>query len=225
MALSRLILAFSVVLFSALPAMAQQFDYKAVLAASFQHPLVVDAGYEESTGREVPLHFTIAVPVALDLMRVQSDTSKPGHYTKLIFATLAGETVESLELRQATMGPGTPEERMGWLADMMRDEIFPSVLGSKDTNLIGVRRSTAGDYPAVELVATYENEGLGTIVFRIMGVFPPSGEHILVALSHTVIKFMPLEKTADLQGTLAGTILNSLHFTATRGADGALIAF
>lgn len=221
----RLLAVCAAFLLAPIQGVAQEFDFQAVMATGTTGTLTFDAQYEQSKGSEVPLYFTVQVPIADGLMRVKSDTSKDGHYTDLSFATMGGAVAETLELREATMGPGTDEERSQWLADMIRDQIYPSVTqGIEGINLIGVRKAVAGPYQAVELVAIYKLDG-GDVAFRIMGIFPPAGEQILLAMSHTVVRLVPMEKTADLAETMAGTTLNSMRFTAARGADGALSSF
>ncbi len=205
---------------------AQDFDYKAILAAGDTATFAVNAAYEDAQGGPALLHFAVQVPVANGQVSVKSDTSRDGFYTTLSWYSTAGQVAEMLEFREATMDLGPLDDRVGWLADMIRDQVFPSLTSDKaDVNLIGVRQITAGTYPAVELVSTYKQDGLGTIIFRIVGVFPPQGENLLLAISHTIVRMVPVEKATLMSGTLAGTTLDSVRFIATRGPDGSLTAF
>ena len=205
---------------------AQDFDFQAVMAAGTTATLSFDAGYEQSKGSQIPLYFTIQVPIADGLMQAKSITTKPGHYTDLTFLTPGGALVEKLELRQATMGLGSEEERMQWVADMIQNEAFPMLTESiEGIRLLEVRKSHAGPYSAVELIAVYTHETLGEVGFRIMGIFPPAGENLLFGISHTLIQHIPLDNYDDFAATMAGTTLNSLHFSAARGPDGGLSSF
>ena len=205
---------------------AQNFDDKAILAAGESRAFTVDTAYEQAQGSPVPLHFQVQVPFSDGLVKVSSDTSRDGFYTTLTWRTPAGFIAEMLEFREATIDPGPQKDRLDWLARMIRDQVFPSLTSDKaEVNLIGVRQIDIGGNPAIELVSTYEQDGLGTIVFRLVGVFPPAGENILLAVSHTVLRQIPVEKATLMSGTLAGTTLDSVQFIATRGPDGNLTAF
>ena len=205
--------------------MAQAFDYKSVLAEGAQARAVIDADFEARSGRKMPLHFTAMIPTAKDRMQLKLDTSQAGHYMVLSFFDMDGNILEKLDLREATIPEGPLKQRLAALAAMIRDQVFPGVTAGQKMKLLGVRESQIAGYPAVELVALYKLPDQGDVGFRIVGVIPPRGENVLLGLSHTVIRQIAMQKTADLQGTLAGTTLNTVQFTATRGADGGLISF
>ncbi len=206
-------------------ALAQGFDYKAVLEGGARANVTIDADFEARSGRQMPLYFTTAIPTAEDRMQVRLDTSQEGKYMVVTFFDMDGQVLEKLEMREATMPEAPLQERQANLADMLRNQVFPSVTEGQEMRLLGVRASEIAGYPAVELVALYQLPDLGDVAFRIVAVIPPSGEHVLLALSHSVLRQIAMQKTADLQGTLVGSTLNALHFTASHDAGGGVISF
>lgn len=204
---------------------AQVVDYQNIIAQSAPQSIGFGLAFEQNHSRQLPLHFTLDVPTNEGRMRLQSNYNQSDRYGSIRFLTVEGGVLEMVDLFEGTIPEGPLADREEALASMLQNDFVPNLGNFNDLNIIGARRAKVGPYAAIEVVALYQTEAYGQVALRTMGVFPPSGENILIYISHTVLRALDLPGVNALPDTFAGTMLGSLAFTATRSPDGTLTAF
>jgi len=206
-------------------AQAQTIDYQTIIAQGSTQAISFGSAFEQNHSRELALHFTLDVPTNEGQIRLQSNYNQPDRYGSIRFLTAEGRVAEVVDIFSGTIGAGPHADREAWLADLLKTEIIPNLGTFDQLNVLGARRATVGPYAAIEAIALYEIEGTGTVALRVVGVFPPAGENILIFVSHSVHSVLPFQDVTALSGTFAGTTLSTLHITATRSPDGTLKGF
>lgn len=223
----KILLLAAALLFSALAQIshAQIIDFKSIIAQGSTQTISFGAAFEQNHNRILDLHFTLDVPTNEEQLRLQSNYNQPDRYGSLRFLSTDGQIIEMVDLFGGTVSAGPMADREAFLANLLQSDTVPNLGTFDELNIIGARRATVGPYAAIEVVALYQTEAYGQIALRAVGVFPPSGENILVYISHTVLGAVDLASVNDLPATFAGTQLESLRFTATRTSDGLLKNF
>ena len=223
----KLIAFITAVLIAILPltATGQAIDYQSIIAQGTAQSISFGPDFEQNHGRQLKLHFTLDVPVNEGQLRLQSNYNQPDRYGSIRFLSAEGNVLEMVDLFEGTIPTGPIADREEALAAMLQNDIVPNLGNFEDLNIIGARRAKVGPYAAIEVVALYPTEAYGQIALRAMGVFPPSGENILVYISHTVLGAFDLPSVNNLPDTFSGTMLQSLSISATRGPDGRLTTF
>jgi hypothetical protein len=199
------------------------FDHRAVLEQAEPRPLVVGEALEQETGRSLPLHFELQVPHADGLLNVEIDTSNPSLYATIIFRTPEGYTAERTQILDASVPAGRLKEREEILGDMLQNEILPMLGDLPELRVLGTIAGSVGRHPAMELIAVYNDaNGVGPVLLRIAGAFPPQGERILVTVSQVAGVHVPFTHARDLVGTMSYAMLETLNFRHRRTEDGSL---
>lgn len=203
----------------------QVIDYKTVIGQGSRQAISFGPAFEENHNRPLNLHFTLNVPTNEGQLRLQSNYSQPNRYGSLRFLTANGQVIEMVEMFDGGVSSGPQSDREAFLANLLQNDTVPNLGDFTDLNILGARRTQVGPYAAIEVVALYTTESYGQIALRAVGVFPPASENILVYISHTVVGVVDLPSVDALPGTFAGTMLESLKFTAARMPDGSLTPF
>lgn len=208
-----------------LTAQAQSLDYASAIAEGSVQTISFSPQFEQRHGRELALHFTMDVPTNERRFKLQSNFAQPDRFGSIRFLTPDGGIAEMIDMFEGTIPAGPQETREEALASLLQNQVVPNLGTFEALNLLGARRAMVGPYSAIEVVALYTAEGLGQIGLRVVGVFPPAGENVLIFVSHTVIGVVTLPSVNDLPTTFAGHTLASVQFNATRAADGTLTPF
>lgn len=199
------------------------FDHRKVLENARAMPLVVDETFEQRTGgRSFPLHFELQVPTADDLMAVGIDTSASNRYVRVMFKTPAGPAAEVTDIYSAMVPAGPLKDREAYLSQMLRERTLPALGEMPELQVLGVIPSNVGRHPAVELIASFVDARTGPTLLRIVGIFPPQGEWILVTISWVVYVHVPFSHPRDLAGTLSYAMLETLNFRHRRLENGSM---
>lgn len=199
------------------------FDHRKVLENATPTPLVVDEAFEQRTGgRSLPLHFELQVPTADDLMTVDIDTSSPNRYVRVMFKTPDGPAAEVTDIYSATIPAGPLKDREAYLSQILRERTLPALGEMPELHVLGVVPGHLGRHPAMELIASFVDERTGPTLLRIVGVFPPRGERILISISWVVYAHVPFAHPRDLMGTLSYAMLDTLNFRHRRLEDGSM---
>ena len=219
------IIAFALSLLLPFGALAQALDYKDIIARSTPVPLAFDTSFEQKHGRQLPLHFSVVVPTAPGEIRVAGKFDGSATYGSVTFYTPRDQLAEYLSLSQVRVRPGTPEERAQYLADMFNEQVLPGYAELPEYENVGIRNARIAGYPAVEMIGLYRDEKYGRIIIRVVGIFAPSGNRVLIAKSRTVVAGMPVPGVNEMNGTFVGRILESVKFLASRDENGDLVTF
>ena len=206
-------------------ALAQNFDYESIISEGTVTTISFEAGFEQRHERQLKLHFTMDVPTNDGQLRLQSNFKQNDRVGSVRFLTPEGGIAELVDIYTGTIPEGALETREESLASLLQHQVVPGLGNFDDLNVLGARRSMVGPYNAVEVVALYNSEGNGQVGLRVVGVFPPTGENILIYVSHTVLGVVTIPSVNDLPSTFAGHTLQSVHFSGTLMPDGTLVQF
>lgn len=205
-----------------LPALAQNFDYRSIISQGTTTTISLESEFEQRHERQLALHFTLDVPSDSEKMQLQSNFKQADRLGSIRFLTIDGRIAETVDMFSGTIPAGPHETREESLASLLQNQVVPNLGTFEDLNVLGARRMMVGTYSAIEVVALYASEGNGQIGLRVVGVFPPAGENILIFVSHTVLDVVAILGVNDLPSTLAGQTLQSVHFSGTRALNGML---
>ncbi len=225
--MNKLIAFASTILFALLPftAKGQVIDYQSIIAQGTTQTISFGPAFEQNHDRQLKLHFTLDVPVNEGQLRLQSNYNQADRYGSIRFLSADENVLEMVDLFEGTIPTGPIADREEALAAMLQNDVVPNLGNFDDLNIIGARRAKVGPYAAIEVVALYPTEAYGQVALRAVGVFPPSGENILIYISHTVLGAFDLPSVNNLPDTFSGTMLQSLSISATRVPDGSLTTF
>ena len=183
--------------------LAQEFDYKAVLAQSTSARVVFDEAFEEQNKMLLRLYFTMDVPLSEGNLLVQ-DAVHPDnahHLMTVRFGTPAGKVAEDMTIYQNKITPSEGGSLAQALADVLSDDIFANLTKDMlDVKKISLKSVKIGEYDAVELVGTHRHPATGQVVIRIVGIFSPEGTNALTIISQVNTAELPITSIEDLSG-------------------------
>lgn len=214
-------------LVSCLPfvALAETLNFRMIMSGSPTAMMEIGERLEESKNRQFPLHLRMPVSHPKELARMAADFYEDGLWGEIVYTTTEGKLAELISLSHAVIGPGSDEVRINTLFDVIDRQVFPSLEPPEDAEVLGGRKTEVQGHQAVEYIALFDDPAHGPMTARIVGVFPPQGEAVLVFTQQTVRNVMPMKSVSELSETFGGRMLRDLEFFAWRDADGNLQSF
>lgn len=175
----------------------------------------VDADFAAEHNTEVPLPFSLLVPLAdgvLELVDYMPE-GPGGPFLKLNFATEDRQLIENIQFVRMTVAPGPADERLNVLARLMADDVFkratrPYAESVRDI----VRKTKVGDLDGVEVIGRYKDPNLGLMYLRIVGLFDPDGPHGVFSVANVVAAMQELPSANDFPRTRGGAAVRHFKF-------------
>lgn len=176
--------------------------------------LKIDADYAAEHGIEVPAPFSVLIPTADGLLElIEKAPEDSTAFFKMNFATEDLELIENIQFVPFTVEMDDHEVRMLVTAQVMSRAAFDAATaGYAERSLVGVRETTAGDLPAVEVVGTYQDPQLGLIYLRIVGIPNPNGPESVFAVANVVASREPLPSPDDFPRTRGGAAIRHFEY-------------
>lgn len=225
MSLYRTLITASFMLFTTLAAAAAPLDYQALIAQAGRASVSFDTGFEQTYSRTLNLHYAVSVPILEGQFDARTEFEPGPSLPQILFYAPDGRLAEQTGFSSAAIEPGTPDERAAYLANVILEQVVPSLGELQAFQNLGARHARLGPYPAIEMIGIYKDPGLGQIFLRIVGVLAPSGDQAFISITHTINAVVPVSNPNDMPKTFAGTMLESLRFIASRNSEGALVEF
>ncbi|MCY0148944.1 hypothetical protein OEG84_14835 [Hoeflea sp. G2-23] len=205
---------------------AQDYDWRAILEQSVKVQMKIDAGYEVSKERVVPLHFTMGVPFSKGSLTTRTRFPKQrGNLGELQFLSPDGTLLEYVTFSTGTISGDTTDERLKRLFVLIDEQVYPSLTPPPEAKILGGRITEVSGHPAVEFMSLFADPARGPVAARIVGVIAPNRTDVVIFVQQTMRDKMALAGPDELARTFGGAMLSSLTFQAYRDASGALIDF
>jgi len=185
----------------------------------------VDADFVAKYGVTAPVPFSFTVPTNEGQNIFFLPAPGGAGIVKVTFATPDEKVKSNLQFVHMTSPQLAPDERLKFLEDIAMQAFVASVPDPDRASIDVSRHIEIGVYPAVEMIGLYWDEKYGRIIIRVVGIFAPSGNRVLIAKSRTVVAGMPVPGVNEMNGTFVGRILESVKFLASRDENGNLVTF
>jgi hypothetical protein len=173
----------------------------------------IDADFAAEHNTDVPLPFSLLVPLADDVVELVDymPEGPDGPFLKLNFATEDRQLIENIQFVRMTIAPGPDEQRLNALAGLMANEVFkratePYAEYVRDI----VRKTKVGELDGVEVIGRYKDPNLGLMYLRIVGVYDPDGPHGVFTVANVVAARQELATPDDFPRTRGGAAIK--HF-------------
>lgn len=174
--------------------------------------VTIDADFGAEHGIAVPAAFSVLIPTADDVRELMDPAPKPGNaFAKISFATEELVLIENIQFVPFTVPGEEMQARLQQTAELMAGPAFQAATeGYAEPVRIGVRETTAGEHPAIEVIGTYQDPDLGLMYLRIVGIPNPNGPDSVFAVANVVAALEPLPSPDDFPRTRGGAALR--HF-------------
>ncbi|MDT0681431.1 hypothetical protein RM543_01945 [Roseicyclus sp. F158] len=179
-----------------------------------QETFTADAALAESTGRDIPVPFTLEVPVS-DRFLTLIDSAPSGGVVKISFA-LGGEEgrvrlLENLNILTATLPEAEDGAGTGLLDRLLTQDAFPlAVQDFPEAKQITLEDVEIGGTAGRQLIGTYRIPSLGLMYLRLVALPDAEAQNALVAIVNIDAQRVQLASTSDLESTITGRALESL---------------
>ena len=152
-------------------AMAQDYDWRAVLSQSVKVQMKINLEFEFSKERVVPVHFTMGVPFSQGTLLTRTRFPKTqGNLGKMQFLSPDKVLLEYVTISAGTVGGDTPDERLKRFFAVIDRQVYPSLTPPASAKVLGGRITKGAGQPAVEFVSLFDDPELGPVAARIVGV-------------------------------------------------------
>jgi hypothetical protein len=193
-----------------------QFNILSVEGLVIGKTITIDQAFGEKNGVSVAAPFSFVVPLSLEKayeVFVEPAPNPGDSYIKINFATPDRQLIENIQFVGMTIPMGDPEQRLKVVANLLGDKGLAQMLAGKlNPARDGVRAVKIGDYDAVEVIGHYEEEGLGKMYARIVGILNPNAPDSVAAISNVVLSRVPLQTVDDFAHTRGGVLLSNFKY-------------
>lgn len=204
----------------------QQYDWRSVLSQSVKVQMKINAEFELSKERLVPVHFTLGVPFSKGALLTRTRFPlKQGNLGEMQFLSPDETLLEFVTISVGTVGGATAEDRLKRLFALIEQQVYPSLTPPPSAKALGGRKTTIAGHPAVEFVALFDVPKRGAVAARIVGVISPNETDVVIFVQQIMRAEMGLSGPNELAETFGGAMLSSLTFEAYRDASGSLVKF
>ena len=207
---------------AAFPAMADdqkptiQFNLPSVEGLVIGKTITIDQAFGEKNEIAVAAPFSFVVPLSLEKAYevFVEPAPKPGDaYIKINFATPDRQLIENIQFVGMTIPMGDLEQRLNVVAALLGDKGLAQMLaGKSNAARDGVRAIKIGGYDAVEVIGHYEDESLGKMYARLVGILNPNAPDSVAAISSLVLSQVQLHTVDDFARTRSGALLSNFKF-------------
>lgn len=204
----------------------QDYDWRTVLRQSVKVQMRINAEFELSKERVVPVHFTLSVPFSKGKLLTRTRFPlKQGNLGEMQFLSPDKTLLEFVTISVATVGGDTAEARLQRLFALIEKQVYPSLTPPTSAKVLGGRKTKIAGHPAVEFVALFDVPKRGAVAARIVGVVSPNETDVVIFVQQIMRAEMGLTGPNELAETFGGAMLSSLTFQAYRDASGNLVEF
>ncbi|AKI01334.1 hypothetical protein IMCC20628_02637 [Hoeflea sp. IMCC20628] len=205
---------------------APDYDWRAVIGQSVKVQMKINAEFEVSKERVVPVHFTMGVPFSKGKLLTRTRFPKQtGNLGEMQFLSLDKTLLEYVTILVGKVDAETADERLKRLFALIDEQVYPSLTPPPTAKILGGRITKIAGHPAVEFVSLFTHPEQGPVAARIVGVIAPNQTDVVIFVQQTMRDEMGLAGPDELAKTFAGVMLSSLTFQAYRDASGVLVGF
>lgn len=174
----------------------------------------INDSYTQKWGGDVTAPFQLQIPVSSGVSPLYHPP-EAGFDTliRISFVTADQQLVENIRFTPMILSMGPIEKQMQTIADLLRDQVFPTFTdGYADVRLVGTRSTKINIYDAVELVGSYTDPEFGLMYLRIVGIINPQSDHTVFAIANVVDAQVKLTNPDQYAQTRGGIVLSNFQF-------------
>lgn len=183
-------------------------------AIELSQPIRINDSYTQKWGGNAPAPFQLQVPILDDASPLYHPPEE-GFDTllRVSFVTDDQQLIENIRFTPMILSMGPLEQQLQTMADLLRDEVFPTFTnGYANIRYVGTRSTKIHSYDAVELVGSYIDPDFGLMYLRIVGIINPDSEHTVFAIANVVDEKIRLTSPEQYAQTRGGIMLEHFQF-------------
>lgn len=160
----------------------------------------------------VPIDFQFIAPTSKNHLNYVNPAPGGTGIFKITFTSLEKNVQSNLQFVPFTIGLGELAARLETLKKLAQDAFIRGIPDLKRAELITIRTTKIGVYPAIEVIGRYDAGNDGVVIKHIAAIPNPTDVNGILAISNIILKNVKIDKLEDITKTNAIRGLSTFKF-------------